>query len=286
MLKQLLKNALSLTGYQLCRVQPDADDREMYVRLFGLESVEKRRFYNIGAGGHFGFGCGVDHPCWTNIDVDRPWDNKRQFNPATDIAYDPLSLQTLPLETGSAALVHSRLAIEHMTNEAAANLFREVRRVLMRGGVFRLATPNIDLDYRAYTNKNLQHFCWYFQDDLSIEQKFLSHFAAQPSLAFKGPSVKISDEEFRGLFETMSYEGALDYCTSKCSLDVHRSARQYHINWWNPKKLEQMLRQAGFDSVYPSAPEQSVSPVLCNERYFDNYANKVVTYMEAQKLSD
>jgi SAM-dependent methyltransferase len=291
MIKRIVKRTLGFAGLELKRVKVPRDDRELYLGLYGRESVEKRRFYNVSAGGHFGFGGGMRHPFWTNVDVDRPWEKAEialntvgagLFDAARDIAHDPLTLKPLPLESGSAELVHSRVSVEHITDEAALTLFKEVKRVLKKGGLFRVVTPNIDLDYRAFLVGNTMHFSWYFTDSLSIEQKFLSHFAVQPSAAFPGPSEKIADEEFRSLFKTKSFEDALDYCTSKCSVDVHRNTRQYHINWWNPKKMERMLRQAGFSSVYLSAAEQSASPVMCDEHYFDNFANKVMMYMEAQ----
>jgi hypothetical protein len=44
-----------------------------------------------------------------------------------------------------------------------------------------------------------------------------------------------------------------------------------------------MLRLAGFKTVYLSAREQSASPVMRNEAFFDNEDNKFVMYMEAVK---
>jgi hypothetical protein len=38
---------------------------------------------------------------------------------------------------------------------------------------------------------------------------------------------------------------------------VQKDKAGYHINWFNYAKLERMLRQAGFGTVYRSAPQQS-----------------------------
>ena len=43
------------------------------------------------------------------------------------------------------------------------------------------------------------------------------------------------------------------------------------------------LREAGFETVYRSAAEQSASPVMRNEVYFDNRFQKCMFYMEAVK---
>jgi len=75
----------------------------------------------------------------------------------------------------------------------------------------------------------------------------------------------------------------LNYRTSICSVEQHKNRRYDHINWWNPEKLERMLRNAGFNNVYLSSMLQSSSPVMRNEFYFDNYDNGFVFYMEAVK---
>jgi hypothetical protein len=91
----------------------------------------------------------------------------------------------------------------------------------------------------------------------------------------------VSDEQFRELFHSMPYEEALNHCTAKCKVELQVTSRHSHINWWNGSKLGRMLTQAGFGSVYVSAAEQSASPVLRNEHYFDNLFNKVMLYVEA-----
>lgn len=95
---------------------------------------------------------------------------------------------------------------------------------------------------------------------------------------------KITAEEFKRLLKTMNYEDALNYCTSKCSVEIHKRNRYDHFNWWNKKKYKKMLNHAGFKSIYLSSPEQSASPVLRNSFYFDNVHNKVMMYMEAVKI--
>jgi hypothetical protein len=164
-------------------------------------------------------------------------------------------------------------------------MFNEVYRILKNGGIFRISTPNIDLDYRAYFNNDITFFYWYGKNAvLSIEQAFLHHVATQLStIATDGPPERIGDEQFRDLLKNNSLEDALNYCTSRCSLEIQKRNRQNHINWWNPQKLQRMLNQAGFKTVYLSTREQSAAPVMRNEVYFDNEDNKFVMYMEAVK---
>ena len=110
------------------------------------------------------------------------------------------------------------------------------------------------------------------------------HFASNVSTIHSdGAPERITDEQLQDLFRTKTFEEALDYCTTKCSLEKQRMYRQNHINWWNQKKFERMLGKAGFRSVYNTAPHQSVSPVMRQKIYFDSLWENVAIYMEAIK---
>lgn len=271
MIKEYLRKIVELTGYELRKIK-NASDEDLYISLFGKESVEQKKFYNISAGGHFGFGCGIHHPLWRNVDIDKQWHGKSNYNPEKDIIHDLQSLQPLPITTESAEIVYSRVTIEHITNEAAMVFFKETKRILKKGGVFRIVAPNIDLDYRAYLNDDKHYFFW--GAHRSIEQVFLEHFAN---------TGLIKPERFKELLNEKKLEEVLDYCTTKHNIGITYHNREKHINWWNPEKLEGMLRSAGFTTIYQSAAEQSTCPVLRNEYYFDNVFQKVMFYMEATK---
>lgn len=298
--KKIIQNQVRKLGYEFRCVKP-VNDIARYIELFGKDSVEKRCFYNIAAGGHLGFGCGISHPCWTNVDVDRLWKGARTYNANTDIAHDLLSLNPLPIDTKSAELVHSRFSIEHITDAAAKVMFDEVYRILKQDGIFRVTVPNVDLDYRAYLSKDISYFNWLDMfsyppenyknygligplRDASLEQIFLIHFAANASsYHMEGPEERIGDNEFKELFRELPYEDALNYCSSRCLVEVERKYRQNHINWWNQKKLNKMLVTAGFKSVYTVALNQSTSPVFRNTTYFDDLYGMVALTMEAIK---
>jgi predicted SAM-dependent methyltransferase len=287
---KFVKGILQKTGYRLVNTTMK-DDLSLYIKLYGEESVKNRFFYNVSAGAYMGFGGGLHHPCWTNIDINKKWNESpdnpkiRNFDSLKDIDHDLLSMEPIPVESSSAELVHTRFTIASLTNEAAQFMFNEVFRMLKSGGIFRISSPNIDLDYRAYLNNDRGFFFW-FNDysKVSIEQAFLYHVASQASVIHNdGPSKRISDEDFRNLIKNKFMQDALDLCTSKCSLEVHKGYRQNHINWWNPEKLEKMLYNSGFRSVYFSTRGQSGAPVMRNEAYFDNEDNKFVMYIEAVK---
>lgn len=299
MLKSVARKVLEKLDLEIRRTKVETN-RPLYVSLFGEESVNQRRFYNISAGGHLGFGGGFHHPFWTNIDLRRPGIGVREFDPNTDIDHDLLSLKPLPLKSESAELVHSRFTVEHLNNEAAQAMFDEVHRVLKKGGVFRVVSPNIDLDYRAYLRQDLSYFSWrdmfsvkahheYLRykiplNQATIHQVFLVHFASTAStLHNDGATDPISDEQFQELLRTLPLEEVWDHCTALCPLEKQKIYRQNHINWWNQAKYERMLKKAGFKMVYNTCPLQSVSPVMRQKVLFDDLWTGVAIYMEAIK---
>ncbi len=298
-MKKNVQKMLRHVGYELRRLKPQ-DDTEIYVQEYGKESVKKRRFYNICGGGHLGFGGGFYHPCWTNVDLDRKRKGPKKHDPEKDITCDLFSRDPLPIESDSAELVHSRFTIEHITDEDAENLFKEVIRILKQDGVFKIVVPNIDLDYRAYIKRDRSYFNWlniYTQPkdyefmgfnippkDASLEQIFLIHFAANASIIHKESALeKITDSKFIDLFQKLPYQEALNYCTAACSVEVQKKYRQNHINWWNHDKLQKMLSNAGFKTVYPLLPNQSSTQVMRNPDFFDSLWNHVALIMEAIK---
>jgi predicted SAM-dependent methyltransferase len=288
-MKKYLRQIFRYMGLELLKKKKQVDDTDLYKKLYGNDSVKNRRFYNVSAGAYKGFGGGIYHPCWTNIDVDRPWKkdfffpDAREYNPEIDIAHDLLSKVPIPVESDSAELIHSRFTVDRLTDAAAQFFFDEAFRILKKKGIFRIVSTNLDLDLRAYLNNDRDFFSW-LSKDISIEQAFLFHVVSQVSTLYHEPTTeKISDQQLQQLFKTMSYEDALDVCTSKCSVEVHKKNRYDHFNWWNIKKFNKMLGAAGFTKVYVSAPEQSAAPVLRNNYYFDNEHIKVMMYMEGVK---
>ena len=278
------------------------DDTELYIRIYGRESVKNRRFYNICAGGHGGFGGFFYHPCWTNIDVVSPTLNEGwvKYNPEKDIAHDLLEMTPLPIDTNSAEIIQAQYTIEHITTEAAAWFFKEVYRSLKPGGIFKIVTPNIELDYQAYLNNDKSYFWWVdtqstkeyckiYGNELplnqtSFEQVAIVHFAANASTIHAGGNPqRIQDEEFKHVMKTMKMEEAYDYCITKCSAEIQKKYRSNHINWWNHEKLINVLKEAGFEKIQILAPGQSAAQVLRNRDFFDNLWNNVALFVEATK---
>lgn len=88
-------------------------------------------------------GCGPN--ClsgWINVDMAR--------NEGLDIVWDLRN--GLPFPSESCTAVFGEHVIEHITKEDAFNLLKECHRVLQKGGVIRLSTPDAGRYLRAYAN--------------------------------------------------------------------------------------------------------------------------------------
>ena len=117
----------------------------------------------------------------------------------------------------------------------------------------------------------------------SIQQLFLFAFASYVSTLVDNTLDKISDEKLDNIFEKMRYEDALNYCTSRCPIELQRKYTGFHMNWWNIKKETKMLKKAGFNEIYLSGYGQSFSPALRDTRYFDDRYPTISLYVEAIK---
>lgn len=286
-LTSLIRKGFNTLGIDIRRYRAIDPNMALYRSLYPEDSIINRRFYNVGAGL-------FRHPAWTNIDHYSDWYKGN----VTDIDYDLESLSPIPVESGSAEVVYTSHTVEHITNAAAQNLFNEAHRMLKPGGYFRMTTPNIDLEYRAYRENDRHYFFWIERysrqpemarakvntplNQASIQQIFLLHFASNVStLHSDGAAQRISDDELDRVFREMPYEAALDYCIGKVDLAIHKKYPGNHINWWNKDKAFRMLQQAGFEKIYLSGHGQSFCPVMRDTNYFDSTHPRISLYVEA-----
>jgi SAM-dependent methyltransferase len=273
------------------------DDKNVYHENYSEDSIVNRRFYNICAGGHEDLS--IEHPFWTNLDLKGVARMKYDEKTLPEVVpYDMLDKQTLPIEDNSAEIILSQYSLEHVTNNAAGFFLKECYRALKEKGIVRIVVPNIELDVRAYKNNDRSYFFWehWFSDQpelyglnkpmnqASLEQVFISHFAANASTIHIADNPdKIGDEELRTILKTLNNEDALDYCTSRCKIDIQKEFRYNHINWWNADKLINALKVAGFKDVYISGPNQSSARIFRNNYYFEKKPNHVALTVEAIK---
>lgn len=291
-MKKYLLNFIKKLGYDVKKVESSLN-LNLYKQIYSKDSIANKRFYNIGAGDFY-------HPYWTNIDYFSEWYSNNDKTSLSGIHHDLMTLKELPIETNSAELVYSSHTVEHISDEAAQKMFDEAYRILKKGGILRITTPNINLEHRAFIDNDRDYFYWidnYSKKDeverinilkpmnqASIDQIFLYHFAGNASeLHGDGVEERISDIELRNVFSTKSLEEALNYCTSKCDFKIQSKYPGNHINWWNPEKMKRMFEVSGFKNIFISGYRQSYSPVMRDASLFDNTHPKISLYMEAVK---
>ena len=96
-------------------------------------------------------GCGnVKFPDWVNIDIE----------PGADLVVDLRN--GLPLEDDSADFIYNEHFIEHLKFEDGEKAIKEFYRVLKKGGILRIATPDLDYLVKKYLNdwKNQDWLTW------------------------------------------------------------------------------------------------------------------------------
>lgn len=271
-------------------IKPDVNE---YKEIYPVESIIRKRFYNLGAGK-------FSHPCWTNIDGEN--EHYTELNGAEQIGiiYDLFDHKPLPIESDSAELFYTSHTIEHTDDASVLYIFKEVHRTLKKGGAFRILTPDAELGYQAYRRNDRKYFFWIEWDHMNTDiekqcirkplreastaQVFLEDIAGDASeLSTIGNQKRISDSELEKMFNEMPFEEVLTYCTSLCSIENQKKYPFRHMNWFNEAKLKRMLNEAGFEKVKRSAYLQSDFHVLRNPNFFDQTLPKVSIYMEAIK---
>jgi len=253
------------------------------------ESLNNKRFYNIGAGS-------FRHPNWTNVDFQT--EHYKKVQTSGMINYNLMELAPLPIESGLAEIVYSSHTIEHVSDEAVQNILKESYRILKPGGCIRLTTPDAALVFKNYQRGDLNF--WYWRDyysqagiweqkyttplsKASIHQLFLLLVAAQLCKIeiSDSPTKKYTDSEIMEVFSNQSMEEGLDFFTRQCVFNPECPGN--HVNWWTYEKIFTFLEKAGFSEMYKSGYGQSLFAPLRNTSLFDNTHPKISLYVEAIK---
>jgi len=270
-----LNAALAPAGVRLSRVLSPHDDLQLYP---DVARPLVPRYVNVGAGAFF-------HPLWHNLDVPNAYYRSAQRD-HVHIVFDLTGGERLPLDDRSLSLAYCSHVVEHLPSPAVEHLFRELRRCLAPGGLFRVTCPDMDLEYRAYVRGDAAFWRWknaygVFPD--TIEQKLLDHFAtiltrAHPETA----APKVADAEVARVFRELSKAAAFEHFIKLIPADLARAYPADHVNWFDAERLIEMLRRAGFAHVYESRFGQSRAPQLRNTRLFDTTCPELSVYVEAE----
>jgi len=268
-------------GYEVHRVPGRVDDEPLY-QGYDPAVLLRRPFINVGAGK-------FSHRHWTNVDFDSEWYASQQ--PKGFVHYDLTALQPLPFETGSLELAYTSHTVEHVGDGAAANLFAECYRVLSPGGGLRITCPDAHMLWRSAKLDRLAYWRWrarWFSGPLSLRTSdqevtiydYLVREIATPRCRFyRGAQAPYRIEDVRERLEVLSYVEFMEWLVD--GLEFRSQYPGDHINWWDEKKLQMMLRQAGFSEIYASRRGQSLYSPMTNMALFDTTQPSNSLYVEA-----
>jgi predicted SAM-dependent methyltransferase len=141
-------------------------------------------------------GCGeVRFDGWVNVDADPRL-------AAVDLVWD-LSLR-MPVDDSSCQVIYCEHFLEHLTVEQGVAFLRECRRVLVPGGVLRVAMPSLD-----YLIDKICHGDWRDQDWLSWPgHEFIKTRAEMLNISFRwwGHQWLYDREEFHRRLEEAGFQ--------------------------------------------------------------------------------
>ncbi|KRE21442.1 hypothetical protein ASE66_28905 [Bosea sp. Root483D1] len=254
---------------------PPHKDIALYKKIYGEDSVDQRRFLNIGAGSW-------KHPVWQNVEYPTEhYANDLKDN--VDIEWDATSTRPIPVEDNSIELIFCSHTIEHLLPEHDRHIFRECYRILKPGGIVRFITPNFHLYYGAYKRGDGRFFPYpELVEKHSLEQVLVYEFASMLSdCETEIPGFKISTEEARKILSEKPMAEALDQICEYVDYERNR-VKPNHVSWWTPEKVVAELIAVGFNA-YPSAFGQSLAHVMRDTTVFDTVQWWRSLYAEAVK---
>src|ERR1700722_8051509 len=123
-------------------------DSSAKVRAWVGNVVRNRRFQLRRRGvlgkAYLDIGCGPNtHGAFINLDY--------LWRPGVDVCWD--ITRGLPFGDTSMRGVYSEHCFEHFSVATATGIFREIHRILSRGGVFRIIVPDAEMYLRAYVSQ-------------------------------------------------------------------------------------------------------------------------------------
>lgn len=263
-IKNLIRGGLAQLGYRITGM-PDAVPLADYHELFPAASIERRAFYNFGAGNW-------RHPYWSNVDYSS--EHYRYAADLIDVEWDIAALHSAPIESESAELVYSSHTIEHLLDEHVAHMLREALRVLKPGGVCRITTPNIELLYEAYRNDDV-HFGRHYGADKPRPRDDLAWYvineaASQLVQDFNGHRAPLrGTANMRAALDGVPMAEALGRLSKQINFNLQREVTGHHVSWWTNEKLSAAMLRAGFSRAIVSVAGGSVASVMRDRRYFD-----------------
>lgn len=233
------------------------------------------KFINFGSGAFF-------HNRWKNYDYPGQSSYYKSLQGKKDIDFNPIDLcnknLSIPELNESVKLIYCSHTLEHLDKASSLRFIIECHRILVKGGVMRVALPNTKNDFYLLRCLMKQR---------NVLDSVIKNYAqdASPRILFD-----TKDLDFDSLMELLR-EAAFESSTvyevlikkyPKMSLfDGNKPER--HINYWDFDNLADVMCEAGFEATIPTYQASSVASPFCNLHVFDTTEPHATIYADIIK---
>lgn len=228
-------------------------------------------------------------PGFKSLDLYTPhyYKSRKKFL-ETRIEYD-LRKDKIPFNDDSVSNIYISHAIEHVEDDAVNNFIRESYRVLIQGGVLRIACPDSEFLYAISQFEN-EYWRWrvpslsrlerYTTDWKSCNQyDFLLRELSTPRMRFYNNRVKDRVMDYEST-KALNYDDLVRML--KDDLEFRKDHPGDHINNWDFFRLNKLGSKAGFINIVRSKWHGSVSEIMRSDN-FDKTAPQMSLYVEMIK---
>jgi len=167
-----------------------------------------------------------------------------------------------PIENNSYDLIYCSHLFEHLSLKTTQFIQKEMYRILKPGGGLRIVVPNMELALQHYGDQEWWkiHF-----PRMDWRDAFLFFFASS-------------------LVGKLNYDKnlELDYYIKQITDKSQEDNPGNHRNWFTFKKIEKLLKEAGFVQIEKSQHRQSRFTEFCRKGV-DNSAKELSLYVDALK---
>lgn len=274
--KKIVHSIINKYGYKIVSNNPQRVDDEVYKNI--EVNFDHPSFINLGAGGFY-------HPMWHNVDYLNEYYEER-LNSNVHIQHDFSKITKLPLDDDSLIAVYTSHLIEHLNNHQVQFIFNEVHRIMSKGGIFRITCPDVDLEYDACMEQDINFWKWPNAYGHFIEEPelcLIDHIATVLTKYHPLDNQKITTNEILNALKNKNKEIFFDEIISKIPEYDRSNFYGDHINWFNFDKLKKMLNQSGFSIIYRSSYLQSKSIFMREPLLFDSTCPELSIYIECIK---
>jgi SAM-dependent methyltransferase len=231
-------------------------DRKLYSKYSKTD-----KFINFGSGAFF-------HNRWKNYDYPGQSSYYKSLQGKQNKDVHPIDLciknLSIPELNDSVQLIYCSHTLEHLDKDSSLRFIKECHRILVKGGVLRVALPNTKNDFYLLR-------CLMKQSNVS--DVVIKNYAQDASPRILFDTKDLDFDSLKELLREASFESNTFYKIlinkyPKMSLfDGNKPER--HINYWDFDNLADVMCGAGFEATIPTYQGSSVASPFRNIHVFD-----------------